>query len=151
MVGTVLAGVASAAVAVATAASATMPFDPDGFSRDWVAAWNRADAEWVLARFADDAEFVSPLAARVTGQPDIHGKLALRDYWQRALRARSAPPKFELTTCVWDSRASACLIVYVSTEPDGSRHSKAELFHFGADGLIKRGEAFGGAVMLPRG
>src|SRR5687767_383183 len=63
------------------------PADPQAFARRWIAAWNARDLEAVLAMFADDAVFTSPLARRL--QPDsggiVHGKQALREYWQTAL------------------------------------------------------------------
>lgn len=73
-------------------------------------ARNRSDAEWVLAHFAEDALFVSPLAARITGAGEIRGKAALRNYWQRALRARTAPPRFELVEYMGKGDGGGCLI-----------------------------------------
>lgn len=54
--------------------------EPEAFSLDWVAAWNRADVEAVLAHYADDVVFVSPLAATLTGDPEVLGKAELRAY-----------------------------------------------------------------------
>lgn len=121
-------------------------FDAERFARDWIAAWSRSDVEGVLAWFVDDAIFVSPLAARVVGNAEVRGKAALRDYWQRALRLRNSPPHFELDACLWDERRRACLLVYVSREPDGSANRKSELFWLGADNLFVRAESFSGAV-----
>jgi ketosteroid isomerase-like protein len=63
--------------------------DPEGFAAEWVAAWNRHDAEAVLAHFHDDVVFTSPVAARIV--PDsggvVSGKAALREYWCAALEA----------------------------------------------------------------
>jgi ketosteroid isomerase-like protein len=57
------------------------------FVADWLARWNAHDVEGVLAHFADDVVFTSPVAARVV--PDsggvIRGKAALRAYWSLAL------------------------------------------------------------------
>ena len=60
------------------------------FADDWVRAWNDHDVEAVLAHFADDVEFCSPLVISVTGEPTgiVHGREALRDYWTRGLAER---------------------------------------------------------------
>jgi RimJ/RimL family protein N-acetyltransferase/ketosteroid isomerase-like protein len=62
--------------------------DPDEFAAAWVAAWNAHDVEAVLAHFAEDATFASPVAARVVPGSDgvLRGKAAIRDYWTTALR-----------------------------------------------------------------
>jgi ketosteroid isomerase-like protein len=61
--------------------------DPVQFSGQWLAAFNAHDLEAVLAHFAEDVVFSSPVAARVL--PDtagvVRGKPALRAYWTRAL------------------------------------------------------------------
>lgn len=61
--------------------------DPKAFAADWLTAWNNHDIEAVLAHFAEDAVFTSPLAARVVPQSGgiVNGKQALRDYWTRAI------------------------------------------------------------------
>jgi hypothetical protein len=60
------------------------------WARRWIDDWNRHDVEAVLAHFADDVEFVSPVAATVTGDPSgvVLGKDALRAYWTTALGSR---------------------------------------------------------------
>ena len=121
-------------------------FSPERFARDWVAAWNRADAEAVLAHCADDVVFVSPLAAKVTGKPEVRGKAALRAYWTKALASLSAPLQFSLESFVWDEQRRALLVLYVSTEQERTIR-KCELMRFGVDGLIHRGEGFAGAVV----
>lgn len=121
-------------------------FSPEHFARDWVAAWNRADAEAVLAHHADDVVFVSPLAATVTGNAEVRGKSQLRAYWTKALASRPCPPQFSLDSFIWDEQNRALLIIYLSA--DSTRQvRKCELMHFGADGLIRRGEAFAGAAV----
>lgn len=61
--------------------------DPQEFAAAWVQAWNAHDVEAVLAHFADDVVFSSPVAGRVL--PDsggvVRGKAALRHYWTTAL------------------------------------------------------------------
>src|SRR5580698_10263986 len=121
-------------------------FVPETFARHWIDAWNLSDAEAVLIHYADDAVFVSPLAATVTGNPEVHGKDALRAYWTKALGSRSSPLHFAVDSLVWDDRRQAILIIYVSTEPGRDVH-RCELMYFNRDALIDRGEAFVGAVL----
>jgi ketosteroid isomerase-like protein len=42
------------------------------FVADWLAAWNAHDVEAVLAHFADDVLFSSPIAARVMDGDGSH-------------------------------------------------------------------------------
>ena len=58
------------------------------FVRDWVDAWNRHDVDAVLAHFAEDVTFTSPVAARIVAGSDgvIRGKAALREYWNEGIR-----------------------------------------------------------------
>jgi ketosteroid isomerase-like protein len=57
------------------------------FAEQWVRAWNEHDVEGVLAHFAEDAVFTSPVAARVVPETAgvVRGKAAIRAYWNRAL------------------------------------------------------------------
>ena len=61
--------------------------DPARFAQDWLDAWNAHDIEAVLAHFADDVVFTSPVARRVLSESDgrLHGKQAVREYWNLAL------------------------------------------------------------------
>jgi hypothetical protein len=65
----------------------TVP-DPEAFARHWVAAWNAHDVEAVLAHFADDVVFTSPVASQLLEGSDgvVRGKSALRAYWSEGLR-----------------------------------------------------------------
>jgi len=64
------------------------PNEAAALAQSWLEAWNAHDVEAVLAHFHDDVEFTSPVAARLV--PDsggrIHGKAALRAYWEEGLR-----------------------------------------------------------------
>ena len=57
------------------------------FVRSWLEAWNAHDLDAVLAHFAEDATFTSPVAARILEGSDgvVHGKAALREYWREGL------------------------------------------------------------------
>ena len=63
--------------------------EPGEFAERWIAAWNARDIEAVLTDYSDDVVFTSPTAARFIPESGgtIHGKDALRDYWQVALHA----------------------------------------------------------------
>jgi hypothetical protein len=67
------------------------------FVASWLEAWNAHDVEAVLAHFADDTTFTSPVAARILEGSNgvIHGKAALRNYWREGLR-RIPELRFEL-------------------------------------------------------
>jgi ketosteroid isomerase-like protein len=60
----------------------------DAFVGSWLHGWNTHDLEQVLAHFADDVVFTSPVAVQLLDDSDgvIRGKAALRDYWSEGLR-----------------------------------------------------------------
>ena len=57
------------------------------WAEQWVDDGNRHDVEAVLAHFADDVEFSSPLVVEVMGHADgvVRGKDELRRYWALSL------------------------------------------------------------------
>jgi limonene-1,2-epoxide hydrolase len=57
------------------------------FAEEWIAAWNSRDIERIVAHWAEDCVFSSPYIVRIVGDPSgrVHGKTALRAYWERAL------------------------------------------------------------------
>jgi ketosteroid isomerase-like protein len=57
------------------------------FVETWLGAWNGHDLDAVLAHFAEDVIFTSPVAARVVEGSDgvIRGNAALRRYWREGL------------------------------------------------------------------
>jgi hypothetical protein len=61
--------------------------DAQAFASEWAAAWNAHDLDAVLAWFADDVLFTSPLAKRLDPDSDgvVRGKAALRAYWKAGL------------------------------------------------------------------
>lgn len=62
------------------------PAAATAFVSEWIAAWNAHDLDRILAHWADDAVFTSPLAARLLGgDGTVRGKAALRAYWERGL------------------------------------------------------------------
>jgi hypothetical protein len=61
--------------------------DALAFVEQWVTDWNAHDLDSLLAHFADDVVFTSPVAARLLGGDGVvRGKPALRDYWTEGLR-----------------------------------------------------------------
>lgn len=58
------------------------------FAERWCADWNSHDLERVLAHFADDVVFTSPIAASLLPETGgrLVGKAALRAYWEEGLR-----------------------------------------------------------------
>ncbi len=69
------------------------------FAVEWERAWNEHDLEAVLAHFADDVTFTSPVAARVVPESGgvVRGKEALRAYWSTAL-SKMPDLRFEVTS-----------------------------------------------------
>jgi ketosteroid isomerase-like protein len=55
------------------------------FAEAWIAAWNRRDVDAVLEHYADEAEFVSPVARSVVGRPTLRNKKEIEQYWRAAL------------------------------------------------------------------
>jgi uncharacterized protein YjiS (DUF1127 family) len=58
------------------------------FAGDWIDAWNQRDLDGVLAHYAEDVRFTSPIVVKVTGRANgtIHGREELRAYFAEGLR-----------------------------------------------------------------
>jgi ketosteroid isomerase-like protein len=115
-------------------------------ARNWIAAWNGGDVDRVLADFADDARFVSPRAAQITGNPEVRGKAALGRYWRQAT-ANLGTPRFRLDRVICDTAGNEMLVIYDRLR-DGSAVRACEIMRFDADGRQIEGEAFYGAEIL---
>jgi ketosteroid isomerase-like protein len=104
------------------------------FAQQWVDAWNAHDLDGVLAHFADDAEFSSPVAAQLL--PETHGilrgKEAIRGYWTIGLE-RIPDLRFE----VIDVYAGVDLLVIHYRNHVGGLVN--EVLHLNAAGLVQRG------------
>lgn len=59
--------------------------DANGFAKDWEAAWNSHDLDWIMAHYTDEIVFRSRKAVPLVGTGELQGKTALRAYWQAAL------------------------------------------------------------------
>lgn len=110
-----------------------VPADPRRFARDWTAAWNRRDLDFVLALFSDSMRFLSPLIPLYAGEPSgcLRGKSAVRAYWDAAL-ARLPDLHFELV----DVLTGVDCVVILSR---GHKGLTAEYLHFGPDGKADEG------------
>jgi len=115
------------------------------FARDWVAAWNRRDAEAVLSHYAEDVVFVSPKAQRFVGKPRIEGKAALRAYWQTAL-SQIQRLEFVLDHALWSPRAETLTVVYQATFNDQPPVRVAEIMRFQGN-VVVQGEGLYGASL----
>jgi ketosteroid isomerase-like protein len=108
--------------------------DAATFAEQWVTAWNRHDLEAVLAHFADDAVFTSPVATWVV--PDtggvLRGKAALRRYWTAALRR---VPDLHFDVVGVYSGVATLVINYRNQRGDLVN----EVLTFGDDGLVREG------------
>jgi hypothetical protein len=115
------------------------------FAKAWIANWNRRDVAAVLSHFAEDAEFVSPVAAKYVGTSVLRGKAELAAYWQAAL-ARITQLEFTLDHATWDSRRRE-LNVICTARLNGEAKRACELMTFDAEGRQIRGEALYGASL----
>jgi ketosteroid isomerase-like protein len=118
--------------------------DAEKFAVEWAAAWNRRDAEAVLAHFHDDIVFTSPTALAVIGSPVVRGKDALRAYWSAAL-GRISSIRFAVTRMLWDSVSRELAIIYVA-HIDGRTMTVSENLIFGDDGRVVMAEVFHGVT-----
>jgi len=71
--------------------------DPVAFAQQWVDEWNSLDLDRILAHYAPDVVFRSPIAARVLPESGgvVRGIDELRRYWGTAL-AQVPDLRFEL-------------------------------------------------------
>jgi chromate reductase, NAD(P)H dehydrogenase (quinone) len=74
----------------AAAEAARTPIDQRraaAFAAEWERNWNAHDVDALLAHFAEDVVFTSPVAAQILDDGDgvIRGREALRAYWAHAL------------------------------------------------------------------
>lgn len=103
------------------------------FAQDWIAAWNARDLDRILAHYAPDVIFTSPVALRLLqGDGTIRGIEALRSYFTRGLEAYPQF-RFELVDVL---RGIETVVLYYRNQlPDGKT---AEVMHFNAEGKVAR-------------
>ena len=83
------------------------------FAEEWIAAWNNHDLDRIVAHYADDIIFSSPLVASVGGVASgtLSGREELRVYFKAAL-SKFPSLRFELRTVFHGT--DALTIVYKS-------------------------------------
>ncbi len=112
------------------------------FAEEWIHNWCTRDVEAIVSHFAEDARFVSPVAAKRTGNALVVGRDALRSYWAVVHTFRTFA--FALERTVWDEERRELVIVY-TREVDGRRDRACELLRFDESGMVLEGEAMYGA------
>jgi ketosteroid isomerase-like protein len=108
--------------------------DSQRFAQQWVDAWNTHDVDGVLAHFADDAEFASPVAAQLLPETNgvLRGKQAIRDYWTIGLE-RIPDLRFEVIDVY---TGVDVLVIHYRNHTGGLVN---EVLHLNAAGLVQRG------------
>jgi acyl-CoA thioester hydrolase len=125
--------------------------EAQAFARGWIDHWNHRDVEAVLAHYVDDAEFVSPKAEVITGNPLVKGKMALRAYWQAAL-SQCPNLEFTLDAALFSQRSETLTVLYRAAFDGQPPQRSAEVMRFVGPTIV-RGEAFygGSALGVPPG
>lgn len=123
------------------------PKFPDKFADAWIRNWNNRDVEAVLSHFVDDCAFESPMAASVSGEPVITGKLALRAYWNAAL-TRIKSLRIELDQAVWDAQRRTLVVFYIA-HLDERTVRACEAMIFDISGRQRMGRAYYGFASAP--
>lgn len=112
------------------------------YAREWIRNWCDRDVGAIVSHFAEDARFVSPVAAKRTGSALVFGRDALSRYWSMVHSFGSF--RFTLDRILWDDDAQELAIIY-SREIDGRHDRACEILRFNAAGEVEAGEAFYGA------
>ena len=116
--------------------------EAEAFAQLWIRDWCTRDVERIVSHFAQDARFVSPVAARRTGNALVVGREALTEYWQVVHSFGSF--NFTLERVIWDEVLQEMVIVY-TRDIDGRHDRACELLQFNASGKVQAGEAMYGA------
>lgn len=105
-------------------------------AQKYYAAWNARDLDAILALYADDIEFSSPYIMALRFSPDgvLHGKQALRTYFEMALD-RAPDLKFNPESMCVGARGHT--LIYRNQRGERA----AEVHELDAVGLIVRADA----------
>lgn len=105
------------------------------FAAQWVAAWNRHDLPAILAHYAEELVFASPLVRDIAGEASgvLRGKAAVGAYWAKGL-ALLPDLRFELVDVL-------CGVDALTLYYRGHRGMVAETLRFGAEGKVVEGRA----------
>jgi signal transduction histidine kinase len=100
----------------------------------------------VLAHFADEAQFVSPVAHKFVGYSVLRNRKEIEDYWRRALACISTL-EFKLDHAIEDERRRELNVVY-EANLNGERKRACEIMQFEPEGRQIRGEALYGTALI---
>jgi ketosteroid isomerase-like protein len=114
-------------------------------AEEWIDACNRRDLDRVLQDYAEEASFLSPLAATLTGHRLVEGKAALARYWQDAAKSASTL-EFRLDHVVCDTERREMVVVF-DRMVNGARNRACEFMRFDENGRQIFGEAMHGAKL----
>jgi predicted ester cyclase len=102
-------------------------------AKHWADAWNAHDLDLIMSHYEDAVEVTSPVAAQLLGTPDgrVAGKSALREYFQRGLKAYP-DLHFHLEDVFWGVNS----VVLSYSNQKGTR--TAEFMELSASGKVTR-------------
>ena len=112
------------------------------YAREWIRQWCERDVDAIVSHFAENARFVSPVAAKRTGSPVVIGRDALIRYW--SVVHSFGTFRFNLDRVIWDDATQELAIVY-TRDIDGRHDRACEILRFNAAGQVEAGEAMYGA------
>lgn len=115
------------------------------FAKTWIENWNKRDVDAILAHFAEDCIFESPLAQRVVAQPVIRGKKSLEAYWRAAVVDAGAFT-LALDNAVWDPARRTLVVIYQSRKSRQVTRA-CEVMIFDDKGQQTSGQAFYGFTL----
>lgn len=119
--------------------------ESESFAAHWAAGWNNRDLDAVLAHFAEDATFTSPVASQILGGDGvIRGKSALREYWTVGLE-RIPDLHFEVLGVF--TGVNTLVIRYRNQRGN----EVCEVLTFGPDGRVVAGHGTYGSAGNPAG
>ena len=107
------------------------PITARAFALDWIESWNSHDLDRILAHYAPEIVFLSPVAQKRVGNGRVVGLDALRDYWGQGLAAQS-DLAFELIDVLIGHH---CLTIHYANHRG---QTAAETFEFRGDGKVVR-------------
>jgi hypothetical protein len=119
-----------------------MTLSPKDIVDEWLGAFNRGDAESMVALYSEGAVHTSPKlrAAQPASEGRVVGKAAMRRWWQDAFD-RSPGIRYEVVTTV--SNDHVATIEYLRLEPGAPTLRVAEIFEIDK-GKIVRSHVFQG-------
>jgi hypothetical protein len=104
------------------------------FAQEWAEAWNSHDLDRILDHYDEQVILISPVALNLlnNGTGIVDGKSALREYFQRGLKAYP-DLRFDLTDVLWG--VETIVVYYGNNVRDGK---SAEVMQVNAAGKVCR-------------